>query len=87
MDVVWSPRFPYTEYRDEEIWNASIGTATSSIRSWRGKSGRGLAVTLIPGDGVGPEVTIAAVAVIAATGVKIKWESAGRWRQCVPALW
>ncbi len=31
-------------------------------------------VTLIPGDGVGPEVTAAAKKCIEATGVKIKWE-------------
>ena len=31
-------------------------------------------VTLIPGDGIGPEVTEAAVKVIAATGAKIEWE-------------
>lgn len=31
-------------------------------------------VTLIPGDGIGPEVTEAAVKVIEATGVKIDWE-------------
>ncbi len=33
-------------------------------------------VVLIPGDGIGPEVTEAACAVIAATGVKIDWELA-----------
>ena len=42
--------------------------------SRRGKSARDRAITLIPGDGVGPEVTSAAVAVIAATGVNIKWD-------------
>jgi isocitrate dehydrogenase (NAD+) len=31
-------------------------------------------ITLIPGDGIGPEVTDAAVRVIAATGVSIGWE-------------
>lgn len=31
-------------------------------------------VTLIPGDGIGPEVTEAALRVVAATGVKIRWE-------------
>jgi len=31
-------------------------------------------VTLIPGDGIGPEVTSAAKACIEATGVKIEWE-------------
>ena len=31
-------------------------------------------ITLLPGDGVGPEVTAAAVKVIDATGVKIQWE-------------
>ncbi len=31
-------------------------------------------VTLIPGDGIGPEVTEATQAVLAATGVKIAWE-------------
>ncbi len=34
----------------------------------------GHVVTLIPGDGVGPEVTAAARKCIEATGVKIKWE-------------
>jgi len=32
------------------------------------------AITLIPGDGVGPEVIDAAVSVVAATGVKISWD-------------
>jgi isocitrate dehydrogenase (NAD+) len=32
-------------------------------------------VTLIPGDGIGPEVTNAAVRIIEATGVKFEWES------------
>ncbi len=32
-------------------------------------------VTLIPGDGIGPEVTDAAVRVLEATGVKFEWES------------
>lgn len=31
-------------------------------------------VTLIPGDGIGPEVTAAAVRVVEATGVPIEWE-------------
>ncbi len=31
-------------------------------------------VTLLPGDGIGPEVVAAAVAVIEATGVSIEWE-------------
>jgi isocitrate dehydrogenase (NAD+) len=31
-------------------------------------------VTLIPGDGIGPEVTAAAVRVLEATGVKFEWE-------------
>ncbi|HEV8673582.1 MAG TPA: isocitrate dehydrogenase (NAD(+)) [Methylomirabilota bacterium] len=34
----------------------------------------GHAVTLIPGDGIGPEVTGAAVAVVQAAGVPIEWE-------------
>jgi isocitrate dehydrogenase (NAD+) len=32
-------------------------------------------VTLIPGDGIGPEVTRAAVRIIDASGVKIQWET------------
>ena len=31
-------------------------------------------VTLIPGDGIGPEVTSAAVRIVNASGVKIDWE-------------
>lgn len=32
-------------------------------------------ITLIPGDGIGPEITQATIDVIAATGVKIEWET------------
>ncbi len=32
-------------------------------------------ITLIPGDGIGPEVTAAAVRVLEATGIKFEWES------------
>ena len=32
-------------------------------------------ITLIPGDGIGPEITNAAIRVISATGVKINWET------------
>jgi isocitrate/isopropylmalate dehydrogenase len=31
-------------------------------------------VTLIPGDGIGPEVTDATVRILEATGVKFEWE-------------
>src|SRR5437868_12814331 len=32
-------------------------------------------ITLIPGDGIGPEVTNAAIRVLEATGLKFEWES------------
>src|SRR3977135_416445 len=32
-------------------------------------------ITLIPGDGIGPEVTRAAVRILEATGVKFEWET------------
>ena len=32
-------------------------------------------ITLIPGDGIGPEVTSAVVRIIEATGVEVKWET------------
>src|SRR5437660_602815 len=32
-------------------------------------------ITLIPGDGIGPEVTGAAVRILEATGIKFEWES------------
>lgn len=35
-------------------------------------------VTLIPGDGIGPEVTDAAVLVAEAAGARIAWEQIGR---------
>jgi isocitrate dehydrogenase (NAD+) len=38
------------------------------------KPNRGHLVTLIPGDGVGPEVVNAALAVIDATGIRIEWD-------------
>ena len=31
-------------------------------------------ITLIPGDGIGPEITEAMLMVVEATGVKINWE-------------
>jgi len=34
-------------------------------------------ITVIPGDGIGPEVTLAAQRCIEATGVKIEWQEAG----------
>jgi len=43
-------------------------------RSARGKASTTPRVTLIPGDGVGPEVIGAAVKVIEAVGVKIDWD-------------
>ena len=39
-------------------------------------------VTLIPGDGIGPEVTQAVVRILEATGVKFEcWERLCRWRR------
>ena len=32
-------------------------------------------ITLIPGDGIGPEVTEAVVRILKASGVSIEWES------------
>ena len=32
-------------------------------------------VTLIPGDGIGPEVSAAAVRVLSATGVQFEWQT------------
>ena len=32
-------------------------------------------ITLIPGDGIGPEIVSAAVSVIEASGVDIEWET------------
>jgi Isocitrate/isopropylmalate dehydrogenase len=36
-------------------------------------------ITLIPGDGIGPEVTKPTLAIIKAAGVKIDWET--HWRE------
>ena len=48
-------------------------------------------VTLIPGDGIGPEVTGAAVRIVEASGVKIDWETVNagsdafeKYRQYIP---
>ena len=32
-------------------------------------------ITLIPGDGIGPEVTAAVVRIIEAAGVEVEWET------------
>src|SRR5438270_11897276 len=41
-------------------------------------------VTLIPGDGIGPEVVNAAVEVIEAAGAKLSWERAAAGAGAVP---
>ena len=41
-------------------------------------------VTLIPGDGIGPEVVAAAVRVLSATGIDFDWET---WRFMAGARW
>src|SRR5438128_12111322 len=41
-------------------------------------------VTLIPGDGIGPEVVNAAVEVIEAAGAKLEWERAAAGAGAVP---
>jgi isocitrate dehydrogenase (NAD+) len=45
----------------------------------------GYSVTLIPGDGIGPEVTQAAIEVVAAAGVKITWDRQVAGAQAVEA--
>ena len=39
-------------------------------------------ITLIPGDGVGPEVTEATKRVLEATGIKFKWDLAEVGSHC-----
>jgi len=41
-------------------------------------------VTLIPGDGIGPEVVNAAVEAIEAAGAKLQWEPAAAGASAVP---
>src|SRR4051794_34751598 len=42
------------------------------------------AVTLIPGDGIGPEVVSAAVEVIEAAGVRLEWHRAAAGAGAIP---
>jgi len=44
----------------------------------------GYKVTLIPGDGIGPEVTNAAVRIVDASGVKIEWERFAAGSEAMP---
>ena len=48
------------------FWEARDGT--------RGTPDMTHTITLIPGDGIGPEVTAAVVSIIEASGVKVTWE-------------
>jgi isocitrate dehydrogenase (NAD+) len=41
-------------------------------------------ITLIPGDGIGPEITKATLAVIEATGVEIKWDKQIAGQEAMP---
>ena len=52
----------------------SVNGIRTERRVRRAKVGGAPRVTLIPGDGVGPEVIGAAVKVIAAAGVRIDWD-------------
>ena len=40
-------------------------------------------ITLIPGDGIGPEITEAAKVAIEATGVDINWEEVQAGADCI----
>src|SRR5882724_6871673 len=87
MDVVWSPPFPYIEYRDEEIWNRlnrngyvfdQIATRQVSPRSRchvdpRRRSRAGS----YEFDGRGDR----------GDRGQNKMGSAGGGRECIPALW
>ena len=53
------------------------------IPACRYNSGVPYKVTLIPGDGIGPEVAEAAVRAVAATGVSIEWERVELNRQII----
>jgi isocitrate dehydrogenase (NAD+) len=47
----------------------------AALENGNGSHRGAVAVTLIPGDGIGPEVMAAAVRVIDASGVRIKWDT------------
>lgn len=47
------------------------------------KKNKTLTITLIPGDGIGPEVTDAAVKIINSTGVNIIWEKVPAGASCI----
>ncbi len=55
------------EYKYSEGHNIANGNQTDSIHLMR-------KITLIPGDGIGPEVVDSVIKVIDAVGVKIEWE-------------
>ena len=79
-------------YRSRRTRAAQTGReARSSQRIARRDGPIAYDVTLIPGDGVGPELTTAARGVVAATGVDISWDvqlageaAAARGRERVP---
>lgn len=47
------------------------------------KKNKKLTITLIPGDGIGPEVTDAAIRIINSTGLKINWEKVPAGATCI----
>src|SRR3982074_56347 len=66
----WTPSSPRTRYR--QSGPSSSRSTTTTSRSSRAVARH--AVTLIPGDGVGPEICDATVHVLEATGVQFDWD-------------
>src|SRR5258708_23670335 len=71
IPALWTQSTPRTRFRAGKS-RSSRSTPTIS-RSSQGSVARH-AVTLIPGDGVGPEITDATVRVLEATGVEFDWD-------------
>ncbi len=53
-----------------------ISGSTETLNYKRAKMERNYRITLIPGDGIGPEITQATLKVLEATGIKFQWDTA-----------
>ncbi len=59
----------------ERIAGSGIGRREATGANYNGCALMTHTITLIPGDGIGPEVTAAVLKILAATGVSIAWDT------------
>lgn len=60
-----------------------MSTRPAAVRPEASERPESYEAVWVPGDGIGPEVTEAAIEVVAETGVRVRWQRLGAGADCV----